>query len=66
MISKEIEVYRTLGDLDETIVSSKVEMRHYKPTDTTELLVDGKCVLIMDDACVEDFLELVRQMNELT
>ena len=27
---------------------------------------DGKCVLIMDDACVEDFLELVKQMNELT
>ena len=66
MISKEIEVYHVLGDLDETIVSSKVEMRHYKPTDTTELLVDGKCVLIMDDACVEDFLELVKQMNELT
>ena len=66
MISKEIEVYRVLGDLDETIVSSKVEMRHYKPTDTTELLVDGKCVLIMDDACVEDLLELVKQMNELT
>lgn len=66
MISKEIEVYRTLGDLDETIVSSKVEMRHYKPTDTTELLVDGKCVLIMDDVCVEDLLELVKQMNDLT
>ena len=66
MISKEIEVYNVLGDLDETIVSSKVEMRHYKPTDTTELLVDGKCVLIMDDACVEDLLELVKQMNELT
>ena len=32
----------------------------------TELLIDGKCVLIMDDACVEDFLELVKQMNELT
>jgi hypothetical protein len=66
MISKEIEVYNVLGDLDETIVYSKVEMRHYKPTDTTELLVDGKCVLIMDDACVEDLLELVKQMNELT
>ena len=66
MISKEIEVYHVLGDIDETIVSSKVEMRHYKPTDTTELFVDGKCVLIMDDACVEDFLELVKEMNELT
>lgn len=66
MISKEIEVYHVLGDLDETIVSSKVEMRHFKPTDTTELLVDGKCVLIMDDTCVEDLLELVKQMNELT
>ena len=65
MISKEIEVFHVLGDLDETIVSSKVEMRHFKPTDTTELLVDGKCVLIMDDACVEDFLELVKEMNEL-
>ena len=65
MISKEIEVYYVLGDLDETIVSSKVEMRHYKPTDTTELLIDGECVLVMEDACVEDFLELVKQMNEL-
>ena len=66
MISKEIEVFHTLGDLDETIVSSEVEMRHYKPTDTTELLIDRKCVLIMDDVCVEDLLELVKQMNELT
>ena len=66
MISKEIEVYQTIGDLDETIVSSKVEMRHYKSTNTTELLVDGKCVLVMDDASVEDLLELVKQMNNLT
>lgn len=65
MISKEIEVYNTLGDMNATIVSSKVEMRHYKPTDSTELLIDDKCVLVMDDACVEDFLELVKQMNEL-
>ncbi len=66
MISKEIEVYQVIGDLDEECRSHKIEMRHYKPTDSTELLIDGKCVLVMDDACVEDFLELVKQMNELT
>lgn len=66
MISKEIKVYQVLGDPDSTIISHKIEMRHYKPTDSTELLIDGECVLVMEDACVEDFLELVKQMNELT
>ena len=34
MISKEIEVYQVIGDLDEECRSHKVEMRHYKPTDS--------------------------------
>ena len=41
MISKEIEVYQVIGDLDEECRSHKVEMRHYKPIDSTELLIDG-------------------------
>lgn len=33
-------------------------MRHYKPTDSNELLIDGKCVLVMDDVYSEDFFRI--------
>ena len=67
MISKEIEVYQVIGDLDEECISHKIEMRHYKPTDSTELLIDGtlkQYMLDIDENANNKVNLLIKQLAE--
>jgi hypothetical protein len=65
MIDKEITVYQSIGDPDDTTYEHKIKLEHFKVCDCISIYIDGQHVLTFDDCWIDEVLELFQKFNNI-
>lgn len=65
MINKEITVYQSCGDANDTVYEHKIKLEHNKVCDYISIYIDDKHVISFDDIYIDDLSELIQKFNYL-